>query len=130
VSVETSWGSLNYPWVGNRFVSHQRQRLITPSTQVHQKRYQEYATLGSVAQGHCYATGLLCLNCTFDIDLRRVQDPAEGFILNYTLLIGDASFSNFQKVCQITGALVARCLMNPFSSIDNRLEGHATRRTE
>lgn len=26
------------------------------------------------------------------------QDPAEGFILNYTLLIGDASFSNFQKV--------------------------------
>ena len=27
------------------------------------------------------------------------QDPAEGFILNYTLLIGDASFSNFQKVC-------------------------------
>ena len=43
-----------------------------------------------------------CLSkCTFDIDLRRVytQDPAEGFILNYTLLIGDASFSNFQKVC-------------------------------
>jgi hypothetical protein len=27
-----------------------------------------------------------------------VQDPPEGFILNYTLLIGDASFSNFQKV--------------------------------
>ncbi|KAI0316499.1 Vps53-like protein [Amylostereum chailletii] len=26
------------------------------------------------------------------------QDPAEGFILNYTLLIGDDSFSNFQKV--------------------------------
>jgi len=25
-------------------------------------------------------------------------DPPEGFILNYTLLIGDASFSNFQKV--------------------------------
>ena len=45
----------------------------------------------------------------FDIDLRPVQDPAEGFILNYTLLIGDASFSNFQKVCENTGALVARC---------------------
>lgn len=29
------------------------------------------------------------------------QDPAEGFILNYTLLIGDASFSNFQKVRSI-----------------------------
>jgi vacuolar protein sorting-associated protein 53 len=28
------------------------------------------------------------------------KDPAEGFILNYTLLIGDASFSNFQKVCR------------------------------
>lgn len=26
------------------------------------------------------------------------QDPPEGFILNYTLLIGDDSFSNFQKV--------------------------------
>ncbi|OBZ70516.1 Vacuolar protein sorting-associated protein 53 [Grifola frondosa] len=26
-------------------------------------------------------------------------DPAEGFILNYTLVIGDASFSNFQKAC-------------------------------
>ncbi|KAI0929946.1 hypothetical protein AcV5_006778 [Taiwanofungus camphoratus] len=26
-------------------------------------------------------------------------DPAEGFILNYTLVIGDASFTNFQKVC-------------------------------
>jgi hypothetical protein len=29
---------------------------------------------------------------------RSGKDPSEGFILNYTLLIGDASFSNFQKV--------------------------------
>ena len=28
-------------------------------------------------------------------------DPPEGFILNYTLLVGDASFSNFQKVGSI-----------------------------
>lgn len=31
-------------------------------------------------------------------DAGAIQDPPEGFILNYTLLIGDASFSNFQKV--------------------------------
>jgi len=31
------------------------------------------------------------------------QDPPEGFILNYTLLIGDASFSNFQKIIDLKG---------------------------
>ncbi|KAI5123978.1 hypothetical protein M0805_006390 [Coniferiporia weirii] len=30
-------------------------------------------------------------------------DPPEGFILNYTLLVGDASFSNFQKVLDLKG---------------------------
>ncbi|KAI6002850.1 Vps53-like protein [Pisolithus albus] len=30
-------------------------------------------------------------------------DPVEGFILNYTLLIGDASFSNFQKILDLKG---------------------------
>jgi len=30
-------------------------------------------------------------------------DPAEGFILNYTLVIGDASFSNFQKILDLKG---------------------------
>ncbi|KAG5651871.1 hypothetical protein H0H81_007118 [Sphagnurus paluster] len=30
-------------------------------------------------------------------------DPSEGFILNYTLLIGDASFSNFQKILDLKG---------------------------
>lgn len=28
----------------------------------------------------------------------RFQDPPEGFILNYTLLIGDDAYYNFQKV--------------------------------
>lgn len=54
------------------------------------------------------------LKCSFDIDLRRVsnaQDPAEGFILNYTLLIGDASFSNFQKVCIETQVYLSRPLI-------------------
>lgn len=32
-----------------------------------------------------------------------MQDPAEGFILNYTLVIGDASFSNFQKILDLKG---------------------------
>jgi len=30
-------------------------------------------------------------------------DPPEGFILNYTLLIGDDSFSNFQKILDLKG---------------------------
>ncbi|OJT15430.1 Vacuolar protein sorting-associated protein 53 -like protein [Trametes pubescens] len=30
-------------------------------------------------------------------------DPTEGFILNYTLVIGDASFSNFQKILDLKG---------------------------
>ncbi|KAK7045611.1 Vacuolar protein sorting-associated protein 53 [Paramarasmius palmivorus] len=36
-------------------------------------------------------------------DSPESQDPAEGFILNYTLLIGDASFSNFQKILDLKG---------------------------
>ncbi|KAJ3978468.1 hypothetical protein F5890DRAFT_1598001 [Lentinula detonsa] len=31
------------------------------------------------------------------------QDPPKGFILNYTLLIGDASFSHFQKILDLKG---------------------------
>ncbi|EJD03009.1 uncharacterized protein FOMMEDRAFT_108090 [Fomitiporia mediterranea MF3/22] len=31
------------------------------------------------------------------------EDPPEGFITNYTLLVGDASFSNFQKVLDLKG---------------------------
>ncbi|KAL1705298.1 Vps53-like protein [Schizophyllum commune] len=30
-------------------------------------------------------------------------DPPEGFILNYTVLVGDASFSNFQKILDLKG---------------------------
>ncbi|TFK21105.1 hypothetical protein FA15DRAFT_672889 [Coprinopsis marcescibilis] len=30
-------------------------------------------------------------------------DPPEGFVLNYTLLIGDASFTNFQKILDLKG---------------------------
>ncbi|KZT10830.1 uncharacterized protein LAESUDRAFT_755492 [Laetiporus sulphureus 93-53] len=30
-------------------------------------------------------------------------DPVDGFILNYTLLIGDASFTNFQKILDLKG---------------------------
>ncbi|KZT71823.1 hypothetical protein DAEQUDRAFT_744138 [Daedalea quercina L-15889] len=30
-------------------------------------------------------------------------DPAEGFILNYTLVIGDSSFTNFQKILDLRG---------------------------
>ncbi|CAL1706403.1 unnamed protein product [Somion occarium] len=46
-------------------------------------------------------------------------DPAEGFILNYTLLIGDASFSNFQKILDLKGTPPAEQndLMDSFLTI-------------
>ncbi|EPT04630.1 hypothetical protein FOMPIDRAFT_1027874 [Fomitopsis schrenkii] len=34
-------------------------------------------------------------------------DPAEGFILNYTLVIGDSSFTNFQKILDLRGTTKA-----------------------
>src|SRR6267154_165873 len=51
------------------------------------------------------------LNVRLTLIYARVytQDPAEGFILNYTLLIGDASFSNFQKVCVCGYTCCERC---------------------
>ncbi|KAK2461334.1 hypothetical protein APHAL10511_006861 [Amanita phalloides] len=46
-------------------------------------------------------------------------DPAEGFILNYTLLIGDASFTNFQKILDLKGTPKAaqNDLLDTFLSI-------------
>ncbi|KAF8638746.1 hypothetical protein AX17_001987 [Amanita inopinata Kibby_2008] len=46
-------------------------------------------------------------------------DPAEGFILNYTLLIGDASFTNFQKILDLKGTAKAaqNSLLDSFLSI-------------
>ncbi|KAM5534575.1 hypothetical protein V8D89_011779 [Ganoderma adspersum] len=45
-------------------------------------------------------------------------DPAEGFILNYTLVIGDASFSNFQKILDLKGT--------PKSAQNNLLDSFLT----
>ncbi|KAI6040208.1 Vps53-like protein [Pisolithus marmoratus] len=46
-------------------------------------------------------------------------DPPEGFILNYTLLIGDASFSNFQKILDLKGTpkLEQNSLLDTFVTI-------------
>ncbi|KAF9479029.1 hypothetical protein BDN70DRAFT_921489 [Pholiota conissans] len=47
------------------------------------------------------------------------EDPPEGFILNYTLLIGDASFSNFQKILDLKGTpkTVQNNLLDSFLTI-------------
>ncbi|KAI0339913.1 hypothetical protein BDW22DRAFT_1414917 [Trametopsis cervina] len=47
------------------------------------------------------------------------DDPSEGFILNYTLLIGDLSFSNFQKILDLKGTPGGRQndLMDTFLTI-------------
>jgi hypothetical protein len=50
------------------------------------------------------------------------QDPPEGFVQNYCLLIGDRSFSNFQKVCvsafrHVEGVLVWCMGADPMSQI-------------
>ncbi|KII92548.1 hypothetical protein PLICRDRAFT_37313 [Plicaturopsis crispa FD-325 SS-3] len=54
-------------------------------------------------------------------------DPPEGFILNYTLLIGDLSFSNFQKILDLKGTPKAEqnSLLDSFvtiTSTKNELE--------
>ncbi|KAJ6625846.1 Vps53-like protein [Mycena sp. CBHHK59/15] len=55
-------------------------------------------------------------------------DPPEGFILNYTLLIKDASFSNFQKILDLKGTPKAEqnSLLDSFltiTSTNDDLEG-------
>ncbi|KAJ6594211.1 Vps53-like protein [Mycena capillaripes] len=55
-------------------------------------------------------------------------DPPEGFILNYTLLIKDASFSNFQKILDLKGTPKAEQnnLLDSFltiTSTNDHLEG-------
>ncbi|KAJ7282965.1 Vps53-like protein [Mycena rebaudengoi] len=55
-------------------------------------------------------------------------DPPEGFILNYTLLIKDASFSNFQKILDLKGTPKAEQnnLLDSFltiTSTNDELEG-------
>lgn len=67
-------------------------------------------------------------NTQYDDADHGSQDPAEGFVLNYTLLIGDLSYSNFQKVW-----LLARrrsCAAFIISAVDPRLEGYTQTRPE
>ncbi|TEB19069.1 hypothetical protein FA13DRAFT_1767283 [Coprinellus micaceus] len=47
------------------------------------------------------------------------EDPPEGFILNYTLVIGDASMGNFQKILDLKGTpkSVQNNLLDSFLSI-------------
>ncbi|KLO18398.1 hypothetical protein SCHPADRAFT_993623 [Schizopora paradoxa] len=49
-------------------------------------------------------------------------DPAEAFIQNYTVLIGDASFSNFQKVLDLKGTprVEQNALLDSFLSITSK----------
>jgi hypothetical protein len=51
-------------------------------------------------------------------------DPPEGFILNYTLLIGDASFSNFQKILDLKGTPKAEqgALLDSFLTLTSTKE--------
>ncbi|TFK44162.1 Vps53-like protein [Crucibulum laeve] len=61
---------------------------------------------GEALQTTTYAKGLAKTTTRLEALLKVIVtpvDPAEGFILNYTLLIGDASFSNFQKILDLKG---------------------------
>ncbi|KAF9501688.1 hypothetical protein BDN71DRAFT_1406739 [Pleurotus eryngii] len=55
-------------------------------------------------------------------------DPPEGFILNYTLLIGDASFSNFQKILDLKGTPKAEQndLLDSFVTVTSTKELEST----
>lgn len=46
------------------------------------------------------------------------QDPSAGFVSNYTLLVGDSSFANFQKVCVRGSTLLAAPLIAPRQVLD------------
>ena len=128
---EAPWGSFIDFWVGNLLTSEtsvptpdhffdapRYTRSVTRSTQ----RLETLLKVIIAPQVRCH------FKCMFDIDLRPyvyTQDPAEGFILNYTLLIGDASFSNFQKVCVETQVHLSQplthydLLRTIYPSIDN-----------
>jgi len=58
-------------------------------------------------------------------------DPPDGFILNYTLLIGDASFSNFQKVAELCrrNFKFSTLLIYAHGILDLGLERHPFTRT-
>ncbi|KDQ21712.1 hypothetical protein BOTBODRAFT_99351 [Botryobasidium botryosum FD-172 SS1] len=49
-------------------------------------------------------------------------DPAEGFVLNYTLQIGDSSFSNFQKILDLKGTPRAEqnALLDTFLTVTSK----------
>jgi len=47
------------------------------------------------------------------------QDPKENFILNYTILIGDASLINFQKVGLIAAVSVSSNSQKPGNFVDS-----------
>jgi hypothetical protein len=104
MSIEAPWGSFINSWVGDPLTSETSERplmvLLTHPGILE-------ASLGVPNDWKRCSRSLsrhrsaVFLNVRLTLIYARVymQDPAEGFILNYTLLIGDASFSNFQKVC-------------------------------
>ncbi|KAF9467425.1 Vps53-like protein [Collybia nuda] len=77
---------------------------------------------GESLQSASYTRGLTKSTTRLEALLKVIVtpvDPSEGFILNYTLLIGDASFSNFQKILDLKGTLKSQqnSLLDSFVTI-------------
>lgn len=81
-----------------RFAYHYSLRFQLTVPQLYPERDKKYSTTGVTSQSYCDPHCELQSKNHASSYLKVPQDPAEGFILNYTLLIGDMSFSNFQKV--------------------------------
>lgn len=77
--------------------------VLVNSPQLCKSGQQEYATVGIASKGHRYSGGEPSTFLSHESwpTVPLFQDPPEGFILNYTLLIGDDAYYNFQKVCDM-----------------------------
>ena len=120
MSVEAPWGSFIDSWIGNSLINEtSEQPLIILSTNsgIPEALLEVPNDWKRCSKSLSRHRSAVSLNVRLTLINARVytQDPAEGFILNYTLLIGDASFSNFQKVC--TGTPLSRDTTGPLTML-------------
>jgi hypothetical protein len=104
MSVEAPWGSFINSWVGNPLTSETSEQplmILFTRPGIPEALLEVPNDWKRCSRSLSRHRSAVFLNVRLTLIYARVytQDPAEGFILNYTLLIGDASFSNFQKVC-------------------------------
>jgi hypothetical protein len=86
--------------------------------QVHKRDNKALCASGDNTEGRERTSGQH-LDGLYTLCLSQMQDPQEPFIMNYIILIGDSSFSNFQKVHHIQA-----CEIEPHPYLDSGFERH------